>query len=144
MCRNGFRALAAAAILGSAGTASAQVADLRQASCEQLLGMPESERMQLSLWLHGYYAGAAQRSQLDRAKLEDGVAALQKACATNRAMPLIGIEARAALTGEPNPMAPQAPPPGAAQPGQPAAPAAPPAAITPSAPAGPARPTPLR
>jgi hypothetical protein len=144
MCRKGFWALATAAILGSACPASAQIADLRQASCEQLLGMPAAEQMQLSLWLHGYYAGAAQRSQLDRVKLEDGVAALQQACTANRAMPLIGIEARAALTGEPNPMAPQSPSPGSAQPAQPAAPSIPPAAVTPTLPASPIRPTPLR
>jgi hypothetical protein len=140
MCRNRNLVLFALAASALAGPALGQSADLRQASCAQLLDLPPAERGQLGLWLHGFYAGAAQRSILERSKLEDGVKALQEACERNRAMPLIGMEARAVLTGEPSPIAPPAQPPSPAP--APAAPAlaAPPAA----APAAPARPTPLR
>ncbi|KAA2243972.1 HdeA/HdeB family chaperone [Salinarimonas soli] len=138
MCRKGFVGLSAAVLAMLTGPGAAQVADLRQASCAQFLEMPAAERTQLALWLHGYYAGAAQRSSLDRGKLEEGAGALQQACSQNRAMPLIGIEARAALMGEPNPLAPPPSPPAAPAPQvAPASPAA-------TAPAAPGRPTPLR
>jgi hypothetical protein len=144
MCRNRNLALFALAASALAGPALGQSADLRQASCAQFLDLPPAERGQLGLWLHGFYAGAAQRSILERSKLEDGVKALQEACERNRAMPLIGMEARAILTGEPSPVAPPAQPPSAAP--APAAPAPAPALAAPpaAAPGAPARPTPLR
>ncbi len=138
MCRKGFRALFGLVLTVACGPAMGQSADLSQANCAQYLDLPPAERSQLGLWLHGYYAGAAQRSSLDRARLDSGIAALQKACEANRGMPLIGIEARAALTGEANPAAPQAKPPSPAQ-GTVAPPATPPAAQP-----GPGRPTPVR
>ncbi len=129
MCRNGFSAVLAAVLVTAAGSAAAQTAEMRQVQCSQLLDLPGPERNQLALWLHGYHAGSAQRSLLDRGKLEEGIAALIAACERNRSMPLIGVEARAALAGEPIPgasgTAPAASPPAAAPATAPPAPATP-------------------
>ncbi len=84
----------------------AQTADLTQATCGELMELPENGRAQLAVWLHGYYAGAAQRATLDRMKLEDALAAIQQLCEGNRAMPLIGSEARALFLGEAPPPQP--------------------------------------
>lgn len=138
MCRKRFRAVLGLVLTAACGPALGQSADLSQASCAQYLDLPVAERSQLGLWLHGYYAGAAQRSSLDRARLDSGIAALQKACEANRGLPLIGIEARAALTGDPSPVATPAKPPSPA-PGTAATPVTPPAAQP-----GPGRPTPVR
>ena len=142
MCRKRFRAPLALMAVLVAGGALAQGADLRQASCAQFLDMPSSERSQLGLWLHGFYAGAAQRTTLHRDRVNEGLASLEKACELNRAMPLIGMEARAALTGEQNPM--EKPPAPSAQPAPPAAPSVAAPAPTPPSGASPGRPTPLR
>ena len=106
-------ALGMAALLAGGLAAEAQTADLTRASCAQLLDLRQNDRGQLIVWLHGYYAGAAQRPLLDRAKLEDAFAAIQQLCERNRAMPLIGSEARALFLGEPLPAPPSSssPPP---------------------------------
>jgi hypothetical protein len=88
------------AVLAGGGVAQAQVADLTRASCAELLELPRNDQGQLIVWLHGYYAGAAQRPVIDRAKLDAAVAAIRHACEQNHAMPLIGIEARAIFLGE--------------------------------------------
>jgi hypothetical protein len=106
----------------------AQTADLTQATCAELMELPESGRAQLAVWLHGYYAGAAQRAMLDVTGLESAVAAIQQLCARNRSAPLIGVEARALFLGE------------AAAPQQPAPPSAP----NPQAPGRPSPPIPAR
>jgi hypothetical protein len=93
------------ALIGSL-PAHGQVADLSQASCGQLMDLPSNDRGQLIVWLHGYYAGAAQRAIIDRTKLEDAKTAIEQACERNRATPLIGMEARALFLGE-VPAAPQ-------------------------------------
>jgi hypothetical protein len=95
--------------------ARAQVADLTRASCRQFMDLPRGERGQLIVWLHGYYAGAAQRAVIDRAKLETAAAAVEEACTRNGDMPLIGIEARAIFLGEPVPPAQAAPSPAQSQ-----------------------------
>ena len=92
--------------------AQAQTADLARATCAQLMDLPRNDRGQLIVWLHGYYAGAAQRALLDRGKLEDSLAAIQQLCERNRGMPLIGAEARAAFLGEALPAPPPQPPAG--------------------------------
>ena len=93
---------AAAVVLGLAASVSAygQVADLTRASCAQLLDLSPNDRGQLIVWLHGYYAGAAQRAMIDRGKLEAARAAIEEVCARNRAMALIGSEVRSLLLGE--------------------------------------------
>ena len=91
--------------------AYAQVADLTKATCAQLMDLPRNDRGQLIVWLHGYYAGAAQRAMIDRTKLEETVSAIQQACERNRGVPLIGAEARAIFLGEPAPQPPPAAPP---------------------------------
>jgi hypothetical protein len=90
--RIGLVALAGLALLP--GDAQAQGTDVARLTCGQLLDArgPESER--LLVWLHGYYAGAAQRSILDGRQAEEAVAAMRKACEGNRALPLIGPQAR--------------------------------------------------
>src|SRR5688500_18932769 len=89
--------------LAASGSAHAQVADLLRAKCADLMELRQNDRGQLMVWLHGYYAGAAQRPAIDRPKLEAAVAAIGQACEQNRAMPLIGMEARAIFLGEPLP-----------------------------------------
>lgn len=144
MCRKAFWGVLAAVLTLGAGGAAAQTAEMRQAQCAQLLELPGGERNQLALWLHGYHAGSAQRSLLDRNKLEEGIAALIAACERNRAMPLIGVEARAALAGEQIPgasgTAPAASPPAAGPATAPPALNAPPAGSAVPVP----RPAPLR
>jgi hypothetical protein len=94
----------ACALAGLAlGPVQAQVADLSRASCGQLLDLPRSDRGQLIVWLHGYFAGAAQRPVLDRAGLDAAAAGIQQRCEQDRNLPLIGIEARAVFLGQPLP-----------------------------------------
>ena len=95
-------AAAAALAFGLAGSVSAygQVADLTRASCAQLLDLSPNDRGQLIVWLHGYYAGAAQRAMIDRGKLEAARAAIEELCARNRALALIGSEVRSLFLGE--------------------------------------------
>ena len=101
-------AAAAAIICGLVGGSAvhAQVADLTRASCAHLMDLPANDRGQLIVWLHGYYAGAAQRAMLDRTRLENAVAAIQQLCERNRNLPLIGSEARSLFLGEAPPMQP--------------------------------------
>ena len=89
----------------------AQTADLGQATCGELMELPENGRAQLAVWLHGYYAGAAQRAMLDVTALENAVAAIQQLCERNRAALLIGSEARALFLGEATTPQPPVPPP---------------------------------
>ena len=107
-------------------SAYGQVADLTKARCAHLLELPRNDRGQLIVWLHGYYAGAAQRPVLDRSRLEDALAGLQQLCERNRAMLLIGSEARSLFLGEAPPLSPVAPPGAQVPAGQ--APATPPLA----------------
>jgi hypothetical protein len=123
-------ALANVALLPPA--ARAQGADVTRLTCGQLLDARGGEPERLLVWLHGYYAGAAQRAILEPRQAEEAVAAMRKACEGDRALPLIGPQARAIfLSATPLAEAGPAPP----------APAAAPAGPAPSAPA---RPTPVR
>ena len=94
-------ALAGAILAGiiTTSSAQAQVADLARATCAQLMDLPRNDRGQLMVWLHGYYAGAAQRPVLDRMALDEAVTAIQQACERHREMALIGSEARAIFLG---------------------------------------------
>jgi len=105
MKRHAVTALALLAALPASPTVQGQTADLTRATCAQLMDLPRNDRGQLIVWLHGYYAGAAQRATLDRGKLEDALAGIQQLCEANRAMPLIGIEARALFLAEAPPSA---------------------------------------
>jgi HdeA/HdeB family len=96
-------------ILAGTSAAWAQTADLTRATCAQLMDLPRNDRGQIIVWLHGYYAGAAQRAMLDRTKLEEAFASIQQLCERNRAMPLIGSEARTLFLGEPAVAAPSLP-----------------------------------
>jgi hypothetical protein len=75
--------------------ANAQGADVARLTCGQLLDARGSESERLLVWLHGYYAGAAQRAVLDARQAEEAVAAMRKVCEGDRALPLIGPQARA-------------------------------------------------
>jgi hypothetical protein len=114
--RSGAGCLAFLLSLPSSGTVQAQMADLTRATCAQLMDLPRNDRAQLIVWLHGYYAGAAQRAVLDRTKLEDSLAAVQELCDRNRATPLIGSETRSVFLGETPPAAPAPPSPAASAP----------------------------
>jgi HdeA/HdeB family len=118
MGRTGAGAAALIAALLGGPAAQAQTADLARATCAQLTELPRNDRGQLIVWLHGYYAGAAQRAVLDRTKLEDALAAVQQQCERNPAMPLIGSEARSLFLGDtpPPPVQPPVPAPSRADP----------------------------
>jgi HdeA/HdeB family len=118
-------ALAAACLVLLPDGARSQAADLTRLTCGQLLDLRGVEPERLLVWLHGYYAGAAQRATLDARQIEEAVAAMWKACEGNRELALIGAEARAIFLS-PNPAAEVKPP---AQPGP-----APTNAATPSRP----------
>jgi hypothetical protein len=108
MKRTGAGVLALLSALSASPAAHAQAADLTRATCAQLMDLPRNDRGQLIVWLHGYYAGAAQRAMLDRSKLEDSLTGLQQLCEGNRGLPLIGSEARSVLLGEGPPQPPAA------------------------------------
>jgi hypothetical protein len=78
----------------------AAAADLARATCGQLMDLSPGDRGQVLLWLHGYYAGAAQRTLLEPDRIAQGTQALQKLCEATPATALIGAEARAALLGD--------------------------------------------
>ncbi len=118
----------------------AAAADLARSTCGQLMGLSPGDRGQVLLWLHGYYAGAAQRTLLEPDRIAQGGQALQKLCEAAPGTALIGAEARAALLGDgpslttQGPATIQAPAPAAGRPPSPAAPGlAPPAAPGPAA-----------
>ncbi len=64
------------------------------------MGLSPPDRGQVLLWLHGYYAGAAQRTLLEPDRIAQGGQALQKLCESAPGTALIGAEARAALLGD--------------------------------------------
>jgi HdeA/HdeB family len=113
------RGAAALVIVLAAAPAAAQVADIARASCGDFMALQRGDRGELLIWLHGYYAGSAQRPLVDRARVDEAIAAMQQACERDPALPLIGVEARAILLGEPRQ---PAPPPAAPPPAAPAAP----------------------
>ena len=109
MEQNGAGAVALLIALAGSPAVQAQTADLTRATCAQLMDLPRNDRGQLIVWLHGYYAGAAQQPLLDRSRLEDAFAAIQQLCERNRAMLLIGSEVRSLFLGEAPPLPPAAP-----------------------------------
>lgn len=93
-----------------AGPALSQAADLGRATCGQLLDLPRQDQGQVILWLHGYYAGAAQRALLDRNRVDAAVRDLIATCGRDRSTLLIGPDIRALLLGDPAPRPPAVPP----------------------------------
>jgi hypothetical protein len=87
----------------------AHAADLTRATCRDLAGLTGEEQRQLQIWLHGYYASAAQRAVIDRPKVEAALTAFRAACDKNPGLSLIGAEARAILLGESAPPSPARP-----------------------------------
>jgi hypothetical protein len=90
----------------AAGQAAAQTADLGRATCGQLIDLPRQDQGQVILWLHGYYAGAAQRALLDRDRVDAAVRELIATCGRDRSTLLIGPDVRALLLGDPAPRPP--------------------------------------
>jgi hypothetical protein len=95
-----LRSLLTASVLILSGEAGAQ-ADLARATCAGLNDLRRPERADILLWLHGYYAGAAQRSVLDRKEVAAALNAVEAACEREPTMALIGSEARSLFLGEP-------------------------------------------
>ena len=109
--------------LAGLGGVVAQTPDIARATCADLLRFGRPERLQLVIWLHGYYAGAAQRTTLDPARFDEAAARLQQACDRDATLPLIGAEMRGIFLGETAPPASAAPPgPGTAAPTAPSRP----------------------
>ena len=101
--------LSALIALLHAGGAAGQPAELARLSCGRLLDLPQPESERLIVWLHGYYAGAAQRQALDGGQFETAMQAIREACGRDRALPLIGAEARGIFLGIAPPAAAPAP-----------------------------------
>ena len=97
--RSGGAALVTLLTLIQAGLAAGQTADLTRLTCGQFLDLPQQDGERLIIWLHGYYAGAAQRTGLDGRQFEAAMAAIRQACERDRALPLIGAEARGIFLG---------------------------------------------
>lgn len=91
----------AAAPIGSA-PAGAEPVDLSRLTCAEFLDSGTTERTQIALWLHGFYAGAAQRPSLDLELLQRGLSEMERACGRRTSLPLLGAETRALLNGDLN------------------------------------------
>lgn len=90
----------AAALLPASVHAQGQVADLSRATCAQLMELRGAERSQLLIWLHGYYAGAAQRPVIDRNRFDQTGESLLRSCQGQPDTPLIGAAAREIFLGD--------------------------------------------
>lgn len=99
------RSLLAAPLILLAGLhgARAEALDLSRASCADFVGMNETDRTQLSLWLAGYFAGSAMRPLLDTDKVTAAPAALAELCAKSPQLALVGAETRAVFIPAPSP-----------------------------------------
>jgi HdeA/HdeB family len=82
-----------------AGAAMAQPAELARLNCWHLLDLPGPESERLIVWLHGYYAGAAQRPTLEGRQFETAMETIRQACGRDRALALVGAEARGIFLG---------------------------------------------
>ncbi len=80
------------AVTGS--QAHAQVIDVGRATCREFTALSALERSQMTLWLHGFYSGAALRAQIDRSRLGDLESALFDTCSRQPDLALIGSELR--------------------------------------------------
>jgi hypothetical protein len=92
--------LSFAFLLMASSVALAQNADLSRATCAQIKELAPQDQAQVLFWLHAYYAGAAQRPNLDRAKVQSTIEATQAFCDKNPNSPIIGAEARDVFLGE--------------------------------------------
>ena len=91
------------AALCPAGMARAEPIDLMRASCADFVAMNGNDRSQISLWLAGYFAGAAQRPMLDIEKIAAAPEALAQLCSKTPQAALIGAETRAVFIPPPAP-----------------------------------------
>ncbi|MFN3673880.1 MAG: HdeA/HdeB family chaperone [Bosea sp. (in: a-proteobacteria)] len=95
--------LLAALCLSVSSPAFAQQLNLMQATCADYSGMSENDRTQLSLWLAGYFAGGAQRPEIDLSRIAAAPAELVALCAKAPQAPLISAESRAVFMPPPAP-----------------------------------------
>lgn len=139
---NRFSVALCGLVILAAVPARSQVADLSRATCAQLLTLPRADQGQLLLWLHGYYAGAAQRAALDPAKVTEAADGMLRACQGRADLPLVGAEAREIFLGTVQPQVPPSPPALATPSADPrSGPLSPPAAGQAPAPSSPAPPS---
>ncbi len=85
----------AMATAGLSTPARAQQLNLLAATCADFSGMSETDRSQLSLWLAGYFAGGAQRPEIDLARIAAAPTELAALCTKTPQAPLISAESRA-------------------------------------------------
>jgi hypothetical protein len=74
--------------------AAAQGIDLSRATCADFSGLRDTDQAQMAVWLSGFYAGAAQRPQLDPERLAAAPGALAELCTKSPQLPLVGAETR--------------------------------------------------
>lgn len=91
----------AAPLAVATGGAHAESVDLAQATCADFAGMNGNDQAQLSLWLAGYFAGAAQKPLLDLDKINAAPGALQALCAKSPQLSLVSAETRAVFAPVP-------------------------------------------
>ena len=88
-------AVLAAMLCWQTAGARAEAVDLTGASCTDFMGMGETDRAQIAIWMAGYYAGLSQRPQLDVSKVLAAPAGIAALCEKTPQAPLIGPETRA-------------------------------------------------
>ncbi|WP_310149360.1 HdeA/HdeB family chaperone [Bosea sp. BE125] len=103
MQRSFLLAAALAASMLGGNRVNAEALDLMRATCADFVAMNGNDRNQLSLWLAGYYAGAAQRPLIDLDKIMSAPAELAALCAKTPQLPLVGAETRAVFLPTPAP-----------------------------------------
>lgn len=102
--KNGFSrtALALIATLGFSGIAHAEPADLSRMTCAQFDDLRPGDKAQFGLWLAGYYAGSAQKPQIDRTAFDGAMRVLGETCAKQKNALMIGAEVRAIFLPQQN------------------------------------------
>jgi hypothetical protein len=87
----------------------AQGLDMARMTCSQFQDMRPADRQQIGVWLHGYYAGSANKPMIDTSAYEGSLRTLNEACSKQKTAPLIGDQVRGiflphgvANNGQPN------------------------------------------
>ncbi len=88
-------ALAFSASYFMSEVAHSEPADLSRMSCAQFDDMRPADKAQFGLWLYGYYAGSAQKPQIDRMVFDNAMRMLGETCTKQKNALLIGAEVRA-------------------------------------------------
>jgi hypothetical protein len=72
----------------------AQGLDMARMTCSQFQDMRPADRQQIGVWLHGYYAGSANKPMIDTNAYEGALRTLNEACTKQKTAPLIGDQVR--------------------------------------------------